>query len=199
MKESSPIGLDEKITTHPMMFTQQLLQLGCGHLGAQRVSESESASHAVEEAHLMQGSHAHLLATSEHRLAARRQATRSPRVPACDQLDKGQLYQSTGIWHAGFVRHGRDCSCDDSRREQQRATAGMALVFPMLSTHSQSFQAHTTHIISYRLLLVFFQSDRAIITSTRPNWGPCIHYCNSMFYVRDLSTVGASEALDWYM
>ena len=51
MKESSPIGLDEKITTHPMMFTQQLLQLGCGHLGAQRVSESESASHAVEEAH----------------------------------------------------------------------------------------------------------------------------------------------------
>ena len=52
MQASSPIGLDEKITTPPNdVHPVAPAGSGCGQLGAQRVSESESASHAVEEAH----------------------------------------------------------------------------------------------------------------------------------------------------
>jgi hypothetical protein len=149
---------------HPMMFTQWLLRSGCGQLGAQRVSESESASHAVEEAHARLA-----CSPARHSAAPSCSSTRSNSKSSRTHLRRAPQGPVTSI-HRHLARRIRPAWPRlQLRRRPSRAAAGNGRHDTRFPYAFDSFpELVGSHTISYRFLLVLFQSDRASIIQARP-------------------------------
>jgi hypothetical protein len=148
---------------HLMMFTQWLLRSGRGQLGAQRDRESESATHAVEEAHA-----GFATSPARHRCTPSCSSTPSNSKSSSTHLRRAAQGPVTPMhWHLAR-RIGPAWPRSRLRRRPARSAASNGRHAVSFSYAFDSFPGLRRSLtISYQFLFVLFQSDRATRSPSR--------------------------------